>query len=125
MEKIRVGIFGLNRGASHIQGFLANNAEIVAVCHKIPERLEKVKAKLGNHVGYYTNFDEFIEQKMDAVLLANYFHEHVPTPSAAWRGTSMFSPNVRPPVPWPNALHWFALPKNPRQNICSAKTIRS
>ena len=78
MEKIKVGIFGLNRGASHIQGFLANNAEIVAVCDKMPEQLEKAKAKLGNHVDYYTDFDEFIEHKMDAVLLANHFHEHVP-----------------------------------------------
>ena len=78
MEKIRVGIFGLNRGASHINGFLGNNAEIVAVCDQRTNLVEAVRKKLGEGVGYYENFDEFIEHDMDAVLLANYFHEHTP-----------------------------------------------
>ena len=78
MEKIRVGIFGLNRGAAHIPGFLGNNADIVAVCDQRENLLESARKKLGDGVGYYTSFDEFIEHDMDAVLLANYFNEHTP-----------------------------------------------
>ena len=78
MKKIRVGIFGLNRGAAHINGFLGNNAEIVAVCDQRTNLLESARKKLGDNVGYYESFDEFIEHGMDAVLLANYFHEHTP-----------------------------------------------
>ena len=61
MEKIRVGIFGLNRGAAHIPGFLGNNADIVAVCDQRENLLESARKKLGDGVGYYTSFDEFIE----------------------------------------------------------------
>ena len=78
MERIRVGIFGLNRGAAHIPGFLGNNADIVAVCDQRTNLLESARKKLGDTVSYYESFDEFIEHDMDAVLLANYFHEHTP-----------------------------------------------
>ncbi|MBE6576267.1 MAG: Gfo/Idh/MocA family oxidoreductase [Clostridia bacterium] len=78
MEKIRVGIFGLNRGAAHIPALLGNNAEIVAVCDQRENLVDSVRKKLGDGVGYYANFDEFIEHGMDAVLLANYFPEHAP-----------------------------------------------
>ena len=34
MEKIKIGIFGINRGASYINSLLANDAEIAAICDK-------------------------------------------------------------------------------------------
>ncbi|MBQ4630275.1 MAG: Gfo/Idh/MocA family oxidoreductase, partial [Clostridia bacterium] len=78
MKKIRVGIFGVRRGSNFFDSFLANNAEIVAVCDKSDAHLEKAKEKLGDTITCYKDFDEFIEHPMDAVLLANYFHEHTP-----------------------------------------------
>lgn len=77
MKKIRIGIFGFSRGAYYVDHFLANNAEVVAVCEKDKVRLEKAKKKLGNMASYYEDFDSFILHKgLDAVLLANYFNEH-------------------------------------------------
>ena len=78
MEKVRIGIFGCWRGASYIDSFLQNNAEIVAVCDKRKDRLAAVKKRLGNTVTCYEDFDSFIEHDMDAVFIANYFHEHTP-----------------------------------------------
>ena len=56
----------------------ATDADIVAVCDKDEFWLNKAKEKLGDSVAYYTSFDEFIAHPMEAVLLANYFHEHAP-----------------------------------------------
>jgi len=61
---------------------LLNNpdAELVAVCDKYLPLLDNVRkaaeeAGLYN-VAYYPSFDDFIQHDMDAVILANYAHEH-------------------------------------------------
>ena len=77
MDKIRVGIFGFSRGGDYAKHFLANNAEIVAVCEKDEKRLKRAEGLLGKSASYYKDFDSFIEHEgLDAVLLANYFNEH-------------------------------------------------
>ena len=76
MKKVRLGIFGYCRGAQYVDNFLVNDAEIVAVCDKRPERLEAAKNKLGDMVTCYEDFDSFIEHDLDAIFIANYFHEH-------------------------------------------------
>ncbi len=76
MKNIRIGVFGAKRGYYYFDNLLANNAEIVAVCDKDSNSLERAKNKLGNDVAVYSDFDSFIEHPMDAVLIANYFHEH-------------------------------------------------
>lgn len=78
MKEIRMGIFGMKRGSSFIEHILANKGNIVAVCDKDSDYFEKARTILGDSTKYFTNFDEFIETPMDAVLLANYFHEHTP-----------------------------------------------
>ena len=76
MKKIRVGIFGYLRGEDYVDSLLANNAEIVAVCDKNEKRLERARKKFGALASLHSSFDTFIEEKLDAVLLCNYFHEH-------------------------------------------------
>jgi len=78
MKQVRIGIFGANRGGDYITALLANDANIVAICDKDEFWLNKRKEQMGDKVAYYTSFDEFIEHPMDAVLVANYFHEHAP-----------------------------------------------
>ena len=78
MKKIRLGIFGAFRGGHYIEHALANNADIVAVCDNHEYRLNEAVKKLGGTAKAYTNFEEFINHPMDAVFLANYFHEHAP-----------------------------------------------
>ena len=77
-RKVKVGVLGIGRG-SMVWKFCkkANNAELVAICDKWEKGLMKVKAELDDdNISYYTDFDEFIQHDMDAVVLANYATEH-------------------------------------------------
>ena len=74
---IRVGVVGIRRGQPFMEGATeVLGMELVAICDTWKERLEEVGKKYG--VATYTNYDEFLEHDMDAVILANYFHEHAP-----------------------------------------------
>lgn len=80
MDKIRIGVMGVQRGASMIRYCLeAGNARVVAICDKWAEGLEKKKKEFNDDsIVYYTDFEDFIKHDMDAVVLANYAHEHAP-----------------------------------------------
>lgn len=79
MKKLRLGIFGVGtRGRALATTFMLLNCEIVAVCDTRESELERARAALGADVAVYRDFDSFIEQDMDAVVLANFFHEHAP-----------------------------------------------
>ena len=79
MEKIRIGVLGAWRGRSMIKyARLAENAELVAICDKSREALDRQKEVCGENVTYYTDFEDFIKHDMDAVVLANYATEHAP-----------------------------------------------
>ena len=75
MEKIRIGVIGLGRGMSFVQQAEGTGMELVAVCDKWEEKLKK---SFPPEVALYTDYDEFLNHGMDAVVLANYFHEHAP-----------------------------------------------
>jgi len=58
---------------------IAENAELVAVCDKLPQVIAKQKEICGEEgITYYDNFEDFIKHDMDAVVLANYANEHAP-----------------------------------------------
>jgi predicted dehydrogenase len=78
MSKIKIGVFGVGRGMDIAENFLMLDCDIVAVCENNAERLEKAKEKLDKSVAVYDNFDAFIEHDMDAMIIANFFHEHAP-----------------------------------------------
>ena len=80
MEKIKIGVLGAYRGNSMIKYCKsAPNAELVAICDKNEEALNKQKELAdGLNIAYYNNFDDFIKHDMDAVVLANYATEHAP-----------------------------------------------
>ena len=74
---IKVGVLGVGRGQSFASGAgEAVGMKLVALCDTWEERLNQVGEKYG--VATYTDFDKFLEHDMDAVVLANYFHEHAP-----------------------------------------------
>ncbi len=80
MKKLRIGLLGIGRGRVICQ-FCENtdNAEIVAICDKRKESLEKLSKELNDDkIAYYTDYDEFLGHDMDAVFLANYATEHAP-----------------------------------------------
>ncbi len=76
MENVRIGIFGLGRGGYYIDNILANNGDVVAVCDSDEAKVKEAEKKLGSDVAKYSDFNEFIKHPMDAVFLANCFHEH-------------------------------------------------
>lgn len=78
MDKIKIGIFGAGRGTDIAMNFIMLGCEITAICDFHPDRLASALKRLDDNVTAYDNFDDFIEHDMDAVILANYFHEHAP-----------------------------------------------
>lgn len=77
MKKLRVGIFGAGRGADLATNFMMQNCEMVALCDFHEGRRKEAAEKLGD-IALYSDFDEFINHPMDAMIVANYFHEHTP-----------------------------------------------
>ncbi len=83
MAKIKIGVFGAFRGRRAIsQLFNSPEAELVAICDKFQPLLDDCKKNAEEaglyNIAYYTNFDDFMNHDMDAVILANYGHEHAP-----------------------------------------------
>lgn len=78
MKKIKIGIMGAGRGIDIANNLLILDCEIVALCEIRKDRAEEGLKKLGKNIPVFEDFDEFLEQKMDAVVLANFFHEHTP-----------------------------------------------
>jgi predicted dehydrogenase len=77
-KTIRVGVIGLGRGQTYARGAGGVcGMELVALCDHWADKLKKSKAAYPG-VTFYTDYDKFLEHDMDAVVLANYFHEHAP-----------------------------------------------
>ena len=93
MRKIRLGVMGAMRGSSAMKicrdtGLM----ELVAVCDRNIELLRTARENLGEQISYYESFDAFIEHDMDAVVLANYAHQHAPFAiRAMYAGKHVFS----------------------------------
>jgi len=76
MKKLKIGVFGAGRGMSIAKNFMLLNCDIVAVCDFREKVLEAALTSLGGRAAGYKDFDSFIKHDMDAVILANFFHEH-------------------------------------------------
>lgn len=75
-KTIKVGIIGARRGMSFAGNAGMCGMELVAVCDTWEERLAEAGNKF--NVATYTDYNKFLEHDMDAVILANYFHQHAP-----------------------------------------------
>src|SRR5690606_497378 len=76
-KTIRLGVVGLGRGQSFFgSAAKALGFELVALCDLWEEKLLEIGKR--HNVATYTDYDKFLEHDMDAVVLANYFHEHAP-----------------------------------------------
>jgi len=77
MDRLKIGVFGAGRGSYLATNFQMQNCEVVALCDKDKERVEiALKRMNDSSVVIYDDFDEFLNHGMDAVILANTFHEH-------------------------------------------------
>ena len=77
---MRIGIFGTLRGTSYVEMFQkVDGAQVTAVCDNSERAIQHVKGVLNPDAQIFTDFDAFIDSGlMDAVMLCNYFYEHVP-----------------------------------------------
>ena len=75
-RSIRIGVIGVGRGMSLATRAKIAGLDVVAICDTWEEKLVEAGKQLG--VATYADFDKFLEHDMDAVVLANYFHQHVP-----------------------------------------------
>lgn len=94
MKKIKIGVVGGYRGSSMIDYCtIADNAEVVAICDNNPEVLNIQRERLSDYsITYYSDFNDFINHDMDAVVLANFANEHAPLAIAALKkGKHVFS----------------------------------
>jgi len=81
MANVKIGMFGAWRGNSYVELIMkAEDIDLVAICDKNLDKLEKDKELPG--VATFTDFDTFLTEGkklgMNAVFLANYFHQHAP-----------------------------------------------
>ncbi len=78
--KTRIGLFGARRGSALAkQCQTAGTAELVAICDRAEDALESIRQKIDTTgITFYTNWNDFIEHDMDAVILANCATEHAP-----------------------------------------------
>ena len=62
MKTIKFGVFGLGRGDDFVGNMRKNGAELVAICDKWEEGLNKQKEyNKGLDIAYYDNFDDFLK----------------------------------------------------------------
>lgn len=83
MAEIRMGVFGAWRGNSYIDLMLKEpRIEIVAICDKNIGSMGIGENEKLKQATLFTGFDEFLDygkaHGMNAVFLANYFHQHAP-----------------------------------------------
>lgn len=82
MSKVKVGVFGGGRGTSMVNQLARHpDAELVAICDANPAILNncrQVAESAGSQVRLYSDFEEFLQDDMEAVVLANYATEHAP-----------------------------------------------
>ena len=78
MKKFRIGVMGAGRGIDIAENFINLGCEIVALCENNEKRATTGLKRLNMEIPVFENFDEFLNQDLDAVVLANFFHEHTP-----------------------------------------------
>lgn len=75
---LRLGILGARRGQSCIEPMRALGVEVVALCDRDPTALARTLAQFPGPCGCDTLDALLADDGIDAVFLANHFHEHAP-----------------------------------------------
>ena len=77
-DKIKIGVMGLFRGIFVLQAaqLLSDDIVVTAVMENDETTLEKARKLFAYETKVYSDYDEFINSGIDAVVLCNFFHEH-------------------------------------------------
>ncbi len=79
MNPIKLGVIGARRGlsfAKSAQNAKSQGLELSCICDFSDDKIENAAKDF--NVDFYNNFDEMLKSDIDAVVLANFFHEHAP-----------------------------------------------
>ena len=77
MEKLKIGVFGLFRGLEYVKQFNGRpDTTVAAVCDRDEERVKEAVSLCKENVKICGSFEELLESGIDAVYIANCFHEH-------------------------------------------------
>ncbi len=76
-KPIRIGVFGARRGQTFINNAHTAGLTLAAICDRSESATAPFKTRHPD-VAIYTDFDQMLAHDLDAVILANYFHEHAP-----------------------------------------------
>ena len=80
MEPIKYAVVGTGRGKTFMHPGPELGMKLMAICDRNEKKLAICKSKYDNEdksVELFTDYDEMLEKAdIDAVVLANYFHEH-------------------------------------------------
>ena len=100
-KRFKIGIFGAWRGGSFIKIFeMFDDCEVYALCDKSEERMEKAASVVDHPIKFYTDFDEFLNSGVNAIMLCNYFHQHAEYAiKALEKGIHVFSETMAAPTP--------------------------
>lgn len=71
---IKFGVVGSRRGRTFIKHGTETGMELTALCDLNPDGFSDVPQAEG--IPVFTDYDEMLKSDIDAVVLANYFHEH-------------------------------------------------
>jgi len=100
MSKLKIGVLGAGRGKVMMRVLVDHpDAELVAVCDSYEPMLDKARSlaeETGADVAMYSDFEDFIKHDMDAVILANYAHQHAPFAIRALRAGKHVMSEVLP-----------------------------
>ncbi len=78
MKNLKIGVFGAGRGLDIAQNFKRLNCDIVAICDFNKDRLNLDNIEKEYNAKTFSDFDEFLNCDLDAVIVANFFPEHAP-----------------------------------------------
>lgn len=92
-QRLRWGVVGLGVGNQHALALLSDeNAVLVAVCDKDPDKLDRMLAHYGQVVGYASVDEMLFASELDAVVVASYDWDHASTiASCLDRGIHVFA----------------------------------
>ncbi len=76
---IKLGVLGARRGltfANSSREGKSNELQLVAICDFSNKKIEE--AAKDYNVNFYSDFQDLLDSDIEAIVLANYFHEHAP-----------------------------------------------
>lgn len=100
-DTIRIAIFGGRRGMAYYAPITARQGfSVCAVCEQDESAIPDIQKEISEETKICRTFDELIACRPDAVILANYFHEHAKYAIRAMEaGIDVISETTAAPTP--------------------------